>query len=141
MRYNKSKAIVLMDESFSLKQSIIVALYFYTAEISCFKTFYNMNKETYLELASLLAKNFPNILIPNVLRVFADSIVIIVLTASYNTAFPVFLLEVVLVVTYANISDTSSDSYKLLAHIILKNLSISIYRKGSDTPEISYSAE
>ena len=94
--------------------------------MSCFKTFCNINNETYLELASLFAKNLPKIFIPRVFKVFADSMLIIVLTASYRTAFPVFLFEVVLVVTCVSISDTSSDNYGLFSHIILKNLSISI---------------
>ena len=58
-----------------------------------------MKRDTYLELASLLARNLPRMLIPRVLRVLADSIVMIVLTASYRTAFPVFLFDVVFVVT------------------------------------------
>jgi hypothetical protein len=36
----------------------------------------------YLEFASLLTKNLPSMLIPKVFKVFADSIYIIVLTAS-----------------------------------------------------------
>ncbi len=70
-----------------------------------------MNNETYLELASLFAKNLPSIFIPRVFNVLADSIPIIVLTASYNTALPVFLAADVFVVIYANISDTSSEFY------------------------------
>ena len=84
-------------------------MYFWTDYKSCFNTFCNMNNDTYLELASLLAKNFPNILIPIVLRVLVDSIANIVLTHSYNTALPVFLLVFVLAATCVNISDTSSD--------------------------------
>ena len=64
----------------------------------------------YLLLESLFARNLPSIFIPSVLRVVVDSIVIIVLTDSYNTALPVFLLEVVFVATCANISKTSSES-------------------------------
>ena len=51
-----------------------------------------MNNEMYLELLSLLLKNFPNTLIANVFKVLDDLIDIIVLIASYNIAFPGFLL-------------------------------------------------
>lgn len=80
----------------------------------------------YLLLASLLAKNFPKMLIPSVLSELADSMAKIVFTHSYNTALPEFLALLVLAATYVRISDTSSDNYRFSWHIILKNLSISI---------------
>jgi hypothetical protein len=51
-----------------------------------------MNKEIYFELLSLLLKNFPRTLIANVFIVFDDLIDKLVLIASYNIAFPGFLL-------------------------------------------------
>ena len=71
-------------------QSKIIYLCFYTAFVSYSNTFSNDINDTYLLLASLLAKNLASILIPKVFNDDALSIAIIVLTFSYKTAFPVF---------------------------------------------------
>lgn len=53
----------------------------------------------YLLFASLFYKNLPKILIPKVLRVLEDSIAKIVLTHSYKTALPEFLVLFVFAAT------------------------------------------
>ena len=68
-----------------------------------------------------------------------DSISIIVRTASYRTAFPVFLVASVLVETCASTSFTSSDTFKSFFPKILRRRKILIYKKGSVTPAISCS--
>lgn len=80
-----------------------------TALISWFKILLSIYNEQYLLLASLWVKNLPKILIPKVFKEFVDSIAKIVLTHSNKTAFPVFLLEEVVLATLAKVSLTSSD--------------------------------
>ena len=68
--------------------------------MSKFKTFLSINNDTYLLLLSFSDKNLAKIFIPSVFKVLPDSIPIIVFTHSFRTAFPVFLVDDILVATY-----------------------------------------
>jgi len=78
---------------------------------------------------------------PKLLNYEELSIDIMVLTHSYKTAQPEFLLEEILVATDAKISINSSEISSSFSPIYLKNLIIDTYKNGSNIPDISNSAE
>jgi len=100
---DKSKARWRIEISTSFKQSKIIFLWRCKVEVLAnpvSATVVRVIKATYLILLSLLAKKRPRILIAKTLNEFSLSIWIIVKTASYNTALPVFFVPSVLVTTY-----------------------------------------
>ena len=90
-------------------------------------------------LLSLLLKNFPRMLIAMTLRPLSASISRTARTVSYKMEFPTFLVESVLVATWARMSFMVSLACGSPFPSIRRRRRILTWRKGSVIPETSCS--
>ena len=155
--YDNSSARRRMEISLSRKQSRMILRCRCTALVSIDTTLLSVFRATYLGnmtighwvwctiaasyliLLSLLLKNFPRMLIAMTRRPPSASISRTVKTVSYKIELPTFLVESVLVATWARMSFIVSLAWGSPFPRIRRRRRILTWRKGSVIPETSCS--